>query len=354
MTTLYIATRKGLFTLRERSGEWPVPWPAFAGEAVTAVLAADGRLYAALRLGHFGVKLHRSDDGGETWTELPAPAFPTGMEDAPAVDMIWTLTAAGRSGTLYAGTLPAALFQSQDAGESWHLVESLWHVPQRKDWQGGGYDLPGLHSILIDPRDERRLTVAISTGGIWRSHDGGETWMLGGDGLHADYMPPALSKDLVMQDVHRLAHCAAAPDTVWCQHHNGIFHSDDGAATFDRIEPVHPSAFGFAVAAHPRDPGTAWFVPAIKDECRIPVDAHLVVTRTNDGGRTFETLDRGLPDRSCYDLIYRHGLAVSDDGNCLAMGSTTGSLWMGEDGGERWQMLAAHLPPIAALVMAPQ
>lgn len=352
MPTLHIATRKGLFTLPEASATAPVAWPAFAGEAVTAVLPVGDRLYAALRLGHFGVKLHRSEDRGESWTELPAPAFPAGLDEAPAVDMIWTMVAAPLTGRLYAGTLPAALFQSDDGGETWQLVESLWQVPQRKDWQGGGYDLPGLHSILIDPREEANLTVAVSTGGVWRSADGGASWTLVGDGLHADYMPPALARDLVMQDVHRLAQCSAAPETVWCQHHNGIFRSDDGGTTFERLDPVQPSAFGFAVAAHPGDPATAWFVPAIKDECRIPVNARLAVTRTTDGGRTFEAIGRGLPETPCYDLIYRHGLAVSADGDVLAMGSTTGNLWIGTAGGEQWRRLEVHLPPIAQVVLA--
>lgn len=351
MPTLHIATRKGLFTLRESPGRRDLSRPAFPGEAVTAVLAADGRLFAALRLGHFGVKLHRSDDDGATWRELAAPAFPAGLEEAPAVDMIWTLARDG-AGTLYAGTLPAALFRSTDGGESWSLMESLWQVPERKDWQGGGYDLPGLHTVLVDPREPRRLTVAVSTGGVWRSADAGASWRLTGTGLHADYMPPALAKELVAQDVHRLAACAAAPETVWCQHHNGIFRSTDGGETFDRLDPVQPSAFGFAVAAHPRDAQTAWFVPAVKDECRIPVDARLVVTRTTDGGRTFEALGSGLPAADCYDLVYRHGLDVDAAGERLAMGSTTGTLWLGQDGGAHWEQLDAHLPPIAQVAFA--
>src|SRR3546814_18121578 len=93
-------------------------------------------------------------------------------------------------------------------------------------------------------------------------------------------MPPDKAFDLNVQDPHRLAHCPAEPDTVWCQHHNGIFRSVDGGTTFDEIASVEPSVFGFAVAAHPGDPRTAWFVPAVKDECRVPVDGRLVVTRS--------------------------------------------------------------------------
>lgn len=351
---LLVASRKGLFRFQLENGSWRSGPPAFPGEPVSALLAdpRDGRLYAALRLGHFGVKLHRSEDGGETWSEVAAPALPAAAQGEAAgagIDMIWTLAAggAGRRGLLWAGTLPGALFRSQDGGDSWALVESLWNMPEREQWSGGGYDHPGIHSILVDPRDADRLTVAVSTGGVWKSADGGASWRLTGQGLRAEYVPPPLAFDPAAQDVHRLASCRAAPDIVWCQHHNGIFRSSDGAETFAEIAPVAPSAFGFAVAAHPADPETAWFVPAVKDECRMPVDGRLVVNRTSDGGRSFEALGTGLPGGASYDLIYRHALDVDGTGARLAMGSTTGNLWVSMDGGDRWTLVSAHLPPIA-------
>jgi len=351
---LLVATRKGLFRFYSQDSGWSAGPPAFLGEPVTAVLSdgRDGTLYSALRLGHFGVKLHRSDDGGDTWTELPAPAFPPDpapSETAPIVDMIWTLAAGGAAepGVLWAGTLTAALFRSGDRGDSWSLVEGLWNVPERSRWFGGGYDLPGVHSIHVDPRDGRRMTAAISCGGVWQSDDGATTWRQAGLGLRSDYLPPDKALDPTNQDPHRLSHCPADPDVVWCQHHNGIFRSTDGGATFTEITSVKPSVFGFAVAAHPRDPQTAWFVPAVKDECRVPVDGRLVVTRTSDGGRGFASLGDGLPATGSYDLVYRHALDVDDSSARLAIGSTTGNLWTSEDGGDHWTLVSAHLPPIA-------
>ena len=76
------------------------------------------------------------------------------------------------------------------------------------------------------------------------------------------------------------------------------------------------------------------------------MDARFVVTRTRDGGASFEVLDGGLPEGAAFDLVYRHGLAIDDDGACLAMGSTTGGLWLSENGGDHWQCLSVHLPPI--------
>jgi photosystem II stability/assembly factor-like uncharacterized protein len=132
---------------------------------------------------------------------------------------------------------------------------------------------------------------------------------------------------------------------LWVQHHNGMFRSTDRGRQWQEIR-AEPSVFGFAVAVHPADPQTAWFVPAVKDECRIPVDGKMVVTRTRDGGKSFEVLREGLPQEHAYDLVFRYALDVDHSGERLAMGSTTGSLWVSEDGGHRWSHVSAHLPPV--------
>jgi photosystem II stability/assembly factor-like uncharacterized protein len=181
---------------------------------------------------------------------------------------------------------------------------------------------------------------------VWRTEDGGDTWALSAEGMFAEYMPPQRRHDQNVQDPHRIVQCAGSPDVFWCQHHNGVFRSTDGARTWVEVASVTPSVFGFAAAVHPADPDTAWFVPAVKDECRIPVDGKVVVARTRDGGRTFEALRSGLPQDHAYDLVYRHAFDIDDSGTRLAMGSTTGSVWLSEDRGDRWQAVAPHLPPV--------
>jgi hypothetical protein len=344
-----VATRKGLITFTRGSGGWSIASTDFPGVAVTAALRdpRDGALYAALKHGHFGTKLHRSDDQGRSWTELPAPAFPADAAGAPALFQIWTLEA-GRPeqpGRLWAGAIPAGLFRSDDRGESWQLVSALWNVPERAKWFGGGYDDAGIHTVSPDPRDPEQVFIAISCGGVWDSGNDGHSWSLRGDGLVAAYMPPEQAGSREVQDPHRVVRCPAAPDVMWLQHHNGIFHSSDAGLSWTQVK----DDFGFAVAVHPKDPHTAWFVPGIKDEMRMPRDGALAVTRTRDGGKTWESLREGLPQRDAYDLIYRHGLDVDETGTRVAMGSTTGSLWMSENGGERWQLLNAHLAPVYAL-----
>ena len=356
---LHVGTHKGLFTLARRHGAWDIVDTAFLGDPVSALLAGPGgTLHAALDLGHFGAKLWHRDQGGG-WRERAVPVFPPKPDDARddphpwSLGKIWVLEAGGVPGRLWAGTMPGGLFRSDDDGASWSLAEALWRMPERRRWTGvAGGEQPGIHSVLVDPRDPSDVRIGVSTAGMWASGDGGASWRVINHGMYAEYLPPELGGDPIAQDIHRLDRCAAHPDVVWCQHHNGVFRSEDGGANWREVTAIRPSKFGFAVAAHPRDPGTAWFVPAIKDEKRIPVDGKLVVARTRDGGRDFEVLGKGLPQRHAYDLVWRHGLAVNATGERLAMGSTSGGLWLSEDAGESWTMVEARLPPIAVVRFA--
>ncbi|MAT15337.1 MAG: sialidase [Planctomyces sp.] len=356
--TLYVGTRKGLFVLEKRDGDWEIVRHEWRGEPVSMLMSdpRDGMLYAALTHGHFGAKLHRSPDGGENWEVCGLPTYPeeSGIEtqsekpQGASLEEIWAMEP-GAGNRIWAGTIPGGLFYSDDQGANWQLVESLWNHPLRAEWMGGGKDHPGLHSICIDPRDMNCITIAVSTGGVWQSTDGGDSWELIGDGLRAEYMPPDQAYALLPQDAHLLVHCPTSPDHMWIQHHNGIFRSENGGRNWTEITGVDPAVFGFAVAVHPQDPQTAWFVPATKDETRIPPDGAVVVTRTRDGGKSFDKLTHGLPQQHAYDIVYRHALAVNGTGVILAAGSTTGNLWISEDQGDSWKSISNHLPPVYCL-----
>lgn len=355
---LLVSTRKGLFSIDRGPDGWRVGNAAFIGENVTlSHVDPRGGWYAALSLGHFGVKLKYSADAGETWEDRASPAYPEGETIAtgdgkpptPAtLKLIWAFESGDptRPDRLWAGTLPGGLFRSDDGGKNWELVRGLWDRPERQMWFGGGADHPGIHSICRDPRDPKTYRIAISCGGAWLTEDDGETWQLIGDGIFAEYMPPDRRYDPTIQDIHRMAQCRSAPDCLWAQHHNGVFRSVDGGRKWEHVPNAAPSGFGFGVAVHPSDPDTAWFVPAIKDERRVPVGGQLVVSRTRDGGKTFEVLRNGLPQEPAYDLVYRHALAVDETGDRLAFGSTTGGLWVSENQGDRWEAVPVRLPPV--------
>ncbi|MEO6293477.1 MAG: exo-alpha-sialidase [Burkholderiaceae bacterium] len=368
MQTILVGTRKGLFVIQASNGSTHaasrIAAHHFLGEPVSQLLVDphDGAWIVALNLGHFGIKLHKSTDHGKSWQALGAPAFPlkpgTGpLADDPTpwnVEMVWSLAAGGNDepGTLWAGCLPAGLFKSTDGGQTWVLNEPLWQEPGRLKWMGGGYDHAGIHTVLVDPRDARHLTLGISCGGVWQTHDGGATWKVTAEGMINDYTPPELAQDPNTQDPHSLVHCAANPDVLWLQHHCGLYKSTDGGLLWQPIPAPKPSGFGFAVACDPANPQRAWFVPAIKDQFRVPVDGKLVVTRTDDGGKKFKLYGEGLPSGHAYDLIYRHALDVAADGQSLAMASTTGNMWLSHDAGESWQTVSGNLPPVAVVRFA--
>ena len=304
--------------------------------------------------------MHVSLDRGASWQERSAPVYPEkpeGIEDLDpmrgspipwSLKLVWSL-AHGNVDTpdrLWCGTAPGGLFRSDDGGASWGLVRSLWDHPMRKKWAGGGFDFPAIHSILVDPRDGDHVMVGVSCGGVAETRDGGATWSQGAQGMRADFMPPDQAEDPDAQDPHCVVLCPAAPDVMWSQHHCGIYRTTRGCGHWEPVTDVEPSAFGFAVAVHPQDPDTAWFVPAIKDEKRYPVDGKLVVTRTRDGGETFDILREGLPQQHAFDLVFRHALDVDEHGERLAFASSTGSLFVSENQGDSFECVTSHLPPV--------
>ncbi len=361
MSTLLVSTRKGLFVVEGEGKAARITRTAFLGDnvALSSTDRRDGSWYAVLDHGHFGVKLHRSTDRGESWTEIAIPAYPPkpegfvdkdmwGREREWATKNIWALEPAlDADGALWCGTMPGGLFRSDDRGQSWRIVEALWNHPTRVKWNGGGADHAAIHSICVDPRDPRSVVIAVSSGGVWRTRDAGASWQPHTKGMKAGYVPPEQAEDPENQDPHRVVQCAAAPHVFWCQHHMGIWRSTDDLASWHQLE-AQPSSFGFPVVVHPKDPDTAWFVPAHSDQKRAPISGEVVVTRTRDGGKTFQILREGLPQTYAYDLVYRHALALADDGNQLAFGSTTGNLWVTANQGDTWHAVAQHLPPIYA------
>ena len=361
---LLVSTRKGLFFVRRSARGWNVERVEFLGDNASLSLPdhRDGSLYVALGHGHFGVKLHASRNGGESWEELPAPALPPRSEgEEPWIDsmgraipdsvqLVWSLEPGGADepDVLWCGTIPGALFRSADRGRSWELVRSLWDHPSRRKWFGGGADWPGIHSICVHPQDAMTVTVGVSCGGVWITRDGGASWEQTAHGMWAAYMPPELKFDPETQDPHRIVQCAGDANGLWAQHHNAVFRSTDGARSWTDVTAA-PSPFGFAVAVSPHDPDTAWLVPGQSDERRIALDGRVMVARTRDGGHTFDQLREGLPQDHAYDLTFRHALDVDASGDRLAFGTTTGSLWVSENQGDSWQTVSAHLPPVYAV-----
>lgn len=354
---LLLGTRKGLITYHRENDSWKHHSTHFLGIPVSLTLVDErtDTWWACLDHGHWGCKLHRSSDQGTTWQEIEAPKFDEGMEikeGVPAaVKYLWAFAHGGedKPGVLYLGTDPGALFRSDDNGDSWQLVESLWNHPSREKWFGGGRDNPGIHSIVADPRNSDHLYIAVSCAGVFESYDAGETWKSANKGLKADFLPDPNSE--IGQDPHILVACPSNPDVLWQQNHCGIFVTADGAENWKEVSQENgPANFGFAVAVKEDNPDQAWVVPGISDEIRVAVDQALAVCRTDDGGKTWKEQRNGLPQENCFDIVYRHCLAIDDDS--LVFGTTTGNVYYSNNLGENWQLLSSDLPMVYSVELA--
>ncbi len=355
---LFLSTRKGLITFLRSGQHWRYEGVHFLGIPVsyTYIDSRTDTWWACLDHGHWGNKLHRSRDAGQHWEEVEAPRYPEGSmikDDLPAsVRYLWAFAqgAADQPGRIYVGTEPGGLFYSDDDGDHFKLVESLWNYPGRAEqWFGGGRDYAGIHSILVDPRDSQHLYVGISVAGVFESKDGGTSWAPRNKGLRADFLPDPAAE--VGQDPHLLVACQSAPDHLWQQNHCGIFRSvDAGAQWQDVSQPKGPANFGFAIAVDPQRPETAWVVPGISDGVRVAIDQALVVCRTEDGGQSWQELRQGLPQSHCFDIVYRHALALEED--TLVFGTTTGNVFLSPDRGNHWDLLTHTLPMVHAVCFA--
>lgn len=357
-STLLLGTRKGLLHFQRRHGNWELERESFLGAPVPYVIRdpRNGTLWASIDHGHWGSKLHRSRDEGMTWEEVEAPKYPDGAlvrEGVPAATRyIWTIAPGGADypDRLFLGTEPGGLFRSDDGGDSFALVESLWNHPSRlSQWFGGGRDEAGIHSVIVDPRDNRRVLVGISCAGVFETTDDGVNWEPRNVGVRADYL--ADPDVAVGQDPHLVTMAPSNPDIVWQQNHVGIFRSVDGASNWvDITEKGGPASFGFAVAVAEDNPDRAWVVPARSDEQRTAIDHGLFVCRTDDGGVSWQQYRNGLPQKNVYDLTFRHALDIC--GSTLAFGTTNGNIYVSDDDGESWETVANHLPPVYSVRFA--
>ncbi len=387
---ILVATRKGTFFVEKTATGWQ---PRLVGHAGTSVnfVARDpytGRYWALLGHGHWGAKLSVSDDGGATWADAPAQiCFPEGArfiaqdmyEDASSehgvgwkistkaatLQKLWVI-GFGPGGAVYVGTIPGGLFVSRDGGASFQLNLPLWNHESRggdlfasegtgeTKWFGtpaseGGDFAPGIHSIVVDPRNPQHLMVAVSTAGVIESLDGGASWHSRNKGMAMDHTPEPEAE--WGHDTHFIEQCVGDPDHLWQQNHAGVFYSRDRGASWTLVsQPDAGVHFGFPVAAHDSDGRTAWLVPARGDNQRMALDGGLFVARTRDGGSTWTQLRDGLPQGCVYDVVYRHALA--QQGGVVAFGSTTGNLYVSDDGGDHWSTVANNLPPIYSVRLA--
>jgi BNR/Asp-box repeat protein len=357
-TLLLVGTMKGAFLFwsdRDRR-EWRMEGPHFRGETVYA-LAFDQRggrrrMLAGTQSFHWGSVVRASDDLGATWSAPDRQNVRFPEDSGLALKNIWQIRPgpAGEPGVLYCGVEPAALFESRDGGETWSPVEGLLNHEHRPQWQPGGGGLC-LHTIVLDPADPRRMGVAISTGGFYRSDDGGRSWRPRNAGVRAEFLPDKYPE--FGQCVHKVVHHPSRPERLFLQNHWGLYRSDDWGDSWHDVANGVPSDFGFAMQMHPHDPDTVYIVPLESDEFRCVPEAKLRVYRTRDAGASWEPLSEGLPQHDAFETVLRDCLtADGHDPAGIYFGTRLGKLYGSADAGETWREISDALPPIVCVKAA--
>lgn len=359
---LKVGTTKGAFLMRARPDDradataWETDGPHFPGEDVYA-LAFDQRagrraLWAAPGNAFFGTTLRRSDDFGATWSgkdERPV-RFPEGSD--LELKRIWQIHPgrADEPDRLFLGVEPSCLYESTDGGESWSPVEGFLEHPHRSHWTPGAGGMC-MHTILTDPADADRMLVAISTGGVYRTDDGGRTWPARNVGVRAEFLPDKHPE--FGQCVHKVAHHPSHPERLFLQNHWGLYRSDDWGDSWTDVANGVPSDFGFAMAVHPHEPDTAYIVPLESDGFRCTPGARLRVYRTRDAGSSWEPLERGLPQEDAYETVLRDALDVDSARPAgVYFGTRSGKLYASAADGESWTLLRDGLPPVVCVKAA--
>ena len=353
-----LGTAKGLFLLTagpERDA-WALSGPAFRGEEIYAAAldcrSGRRRILVGATSSHWGPSVYRSDDLGASWVEPSAGSLSFPEAAGAAVARVWQLQPAGEAqpDVVYAGVEPAALFRSDDAGETFRLDEGLWGHEHRPQWEPGGGGLC-LHTVVPDPGGGPRLGVAVSAAGFYRTLDG-STWEAANRGIRAPFLPEPMPE--FGQCVHKVDRHPSEPDTLFLQHHWGVYRSEDFGGHWTEIgAEALPSTFGFPVVADPNTPGTAYVLPLTSDEFRCTPDGRLRVYRTTDGGATWGALEAGLPQQDAWLTVLRDGFAADAlDPAGLYVGTRTGEVFASPDAGASWQEVARHLPPILCVKTA--
>jgi photosystem II stability/assembly factor-like uncharacterized protein len=358
-----VGTKKGAFILESdgKRQKWNVSGPHFAGFEMYHLKgspADPNRIYASQTSGWFGQLIERSDDGGKTWAPVDNKFTYDGVtgthmwyDGTPhpwEFKRVWHLEPSLTDpDTVYAGVEDAALFVTRDGGKSWQELSGLRNQGSGSKWQPGAGGL-GLHTIILDPSDPKRIYIAISAAGAFRSDDGGMNWKPINKGLVSNMMPEPAAE--VGHCVHHVAMHPSRPGVLFMQKHWDVMRSDNGGDLWREVSGNLPTDFGFVIDVHAHEPETIYVVPIKSDSEHFPLDGKLQVFRSRTGGNDWEALTNGLPQSNCFVNVYRDAMAVDTMDECgVYFGTTGGQVYASADSGDHWTAIVRDLPAVLSV-----
>jgi len=358
-----VGTRKGAFILESdgKRANWDVSGPHFAGWEIYHIKgspADPNRLYASQSSGWFGQVVQRSSDGGKTWETVNNKFAYDGVtgthqwyDGTPhpwEFKRVWHLEPAlDDPDHVYAGVEDAAIFESADGGKCWRELSGLRKHDTGPHWQPGAGGLC-LHTILLDPSDPKRMFIAISAAGAFRTDDAGETWRPINRGLYSKYIPNPTAE--VGHCVHRIAMNKSRPNVLFMQKHWDVMRTDNAGDEWTKVSGNLPTDFGFVIDVHSHEPETIYVVPIKSDSEHFPLEGKLRVFRSRTGGNEWEPLTQGLPQRDCYVNVLRDAMAVDSLDECgIYFGTTGGQVYASADAGDTWSPIVRDLPAVLSV-----
>jgi len=356
-------TRKGAFILESDGArkQWDISGPYFAGWEIYHIKGSPvepDRIYVSQSSSWFGQQIQRSSDGGKSWEPVGnnfayegVPGTHQWYDGTPhpwEFKRVWHLEPSLTDcEAVYAGVEDAALFHTTDGGKSWQELSGLRGHGSGPHWQPGAGGMC-LHTILLDPVDPKRMFIAISAAGAFRTDNGGETWRPINKGLKSEYIPDPTAD--VGHCVHRLAMHPSRPNVLFMQKHWDVMRSNDAGDSWQEVSGNLPTDFGFVIDVHAHEPDTIYVVPIKSDSEHFPPDGQLRVWRSRTGGNEWEPLTKGLPQSNCYVNVLRDAMAVDSLDSCgIYFGTTGGQVYASADGGDTWSAIVRDLPPVLSV-----
>jgi phage pi2 protein 07 len=347
---LLVGTVKGGFILDGDSSRrnWKLRGPYFDGyETYDMVADTSGgkpTLYAGVNTWTWGPVIYKSVNRGATWKRAKSSPRFAPKKGGLAVKRVWNLQPDG-DGKLYAGVEPAALFVSEDDSASWQGFDGLNYHETREKWQPGNGGLC-LHTIVIHPRNRKKIRVGISSVGVVGSDDDGATWRFMNRKIRAGFLP--YKYPTYGQCVHKIDYNPSKPDTLYLQNHGGVYRSEDFGERWTEADKGLPSDFGFPIAVHRTKQDMVYVFP-LEGMGRFPPKGKFQVWITRNGGKDWTASDKGLPERAYFGVLREAVALDGEEPGGVYCGTSTGQVYYSRNEGDSWEEMVRNLPRITSV-----